>query len=104
MFTQAQRMRYGRQFVDCPRSIEDDHVPFVRLGVPAVDIIDFDYTPFNLYWHSRFDTPDKCSPASLGVIGRIILKTLQALAGIERSRASTRFPSTREFRLPLLRD
>jgi len=46
----------------------DDHTPFLRRGIPAVDIIDFDYP----YWHTTADTPDKISPASLERIGRVL--------------------------------
>lgn len=43
----------------------DDHTPFIRVGIPAVDIIDFDYP----YYHTTQDTVDKVSPHSLKVIG-----------------------------------
>jgi len=43
----------------------DDHIPFVRKGIPSVDIIDFDYP----YWHTTHDTLDKLSPASLEQVG-----------------------------------
>ncbi|HQE92864.1 MAG TPA: M28 family peptidase [Anaerolineae bacterium] len=46
----------------------DDHVPFIRLGVPSVDMIDFDYP----YWHTTQDTPDKVSAASLEAVGRTL--------------------------------
>jgi hypothetical protein len=46
----------------------DDHIPFARLGLPAVDMIDFDYP----YWHTTQDTPDKVSAASLETVGRTI--------------------------------
>lgn len=49
-------------------AVYDDHIPFVRLGIPAVDIIDFDYP----YWHTTRDTPDKVSPASLERVGRVL--------------------------------
>jgi hypothetical protein len=65
--------------VNSPRTIEDDHVPFLELGVAAIDMIDLDYGPFNLYWHSRYDTVDKCSPASLAIVARVVLATLAAL-------------------------
>jgi Zn-dependent M28 family amino/carboxypeptidase len=78
VFGEAQRLGYGRYFLNSPRATEDDHIPFLELGVPAVDIIDFDYGPFNLYWHTRYDTADKCSPASLGIVGRVVLATLEA--------------------------
>ncbi|HPG83276.1 MAG TPA: hypothetical protein PKY55_08375 [bacterium] len=37
-----------------------------------MDIIDFDYPP----WHTLADTPDKCSPASLEKVGRVVLQVL----------------------------
>jgi len=46
----------------------DDHIPFVQRGIPAVDIIDFDYP----YWHTTQDTPDKVSGESLEAIGRTL--------------------------------
>jgi Zn-dependent M28 family amino/carboxypeptidase len=46
----------------------DDHVPFVNAGIPAVDIIDFNYP----YWHTLEDTCDKVSPASLERVGRVL--------------------------------
>lgn len=55
---------------DYKYSMIDDHTPFIELGIPAVDIIDFDYP----YWHTVEDTPDKVSPASLQAVG----ETLQA--------------------------
>lgn len=49
-------------------AVYDDHIPFARLGIPAVDIIDLDYP----YWHTTHDTPDKVSPASLERVGRVL--------------------------------
>ena len=43
----------------------DDHVPFYNRGVPALDLIDFDYGPRNSYWHSAGDTLDKISAESI---------------------------------------
>ncbi len=79
MFAQAQRLGYARYFLNSPRMIEDDHLPFLELGVPAVDIIDLDYGPFNLYWHTKYDTIEKCSLASLAIVARVVLATLAAL-------------------------
>jgi glutaminyl-peptide cyclotransferase len=50
-------------------TILDDHFPFIKAGLPAVDLIDFDY-PF---WHTLEDTPDKCSPRSLDAVGTVLL-------------------------------
>ena len=52
--------------------ILDDHVPFIQAGIPAVDLIDFDYE----YWHTVADTSDKVSPESLQVIGDVLLAWL----------------------------
>jgi glutaminyl-peptide cyclotransferase len=49
-------------------SMIDDHTPFLEVGIPAVDIIDFDYP----YWHTTEDTPDKVSANSLQIVGDTI--------------------------------
>lgn len=54
---------------DVGEEILDDHLPLLETGIPAVDIIDFDYP----YWHTISDSPDKCSPASLGIVGTVLL-------------------------------
>ena len=46
----------------------DDHTPFFEAGIPAVDIIDFDYP----YWHTTQDTPDKVAAESLQVVGETL--------------------------------
>ena len=48
--------------------VYDDHVPLLRAGIQAVDVIDFNYP----YWHTVEDTPDKCSAESLEKVGRVI--------------------------------
>jgi Zn-dependent M28 family amino/carboxypeptidase len=48
-------------------SVWDDHMPLQAKGIPAVDVIDFDYPS----WHTQADTPDKCSAGSLGAVGRL---------------------------------
>lgn len=53
---------------DYKYSILDDHTPFLEAGIPAVDIIDFDYP----YWHTVDDTPDKISALSLQVVGETL--------------------------------
>lgn len=55
-------------------SMLDDHTPFLRAGIPAVDIIDFDYP----YWHTEQDTLDKISAQSLDAVGRTLQQWLQA--------------------------
>jgi len=53
-------------------SLVDDHLPFLNAGIPAVDIIDFNYP----YWHTVEDTCDKVSPESLERVGRVLGKFL----------------------------
>jgi len=49
----------------------DDHTPFQELGIPAVDLIDFDYGPGHSWWHTAEDTADKLSAASLASAGQL---------------------------------
>lgn len=49
--------------------IVDDHLPFLKEGLKAIDLIDFDYS----YWHTMYDTPDKCSPKSLKAVGQTLV-------------------------------
>ena len=63
--------------------ILDDHQPFLDLGFPAVDLIDFNYgsTPgANDYWHTPQDTLDKISSGSLTITGRIVAEMLNIIA------------------------
>jgi glutaminyl-peptide cyclotransferase len=60
------------EFVDQSTPIEDDHVPFLQAGVPAVDIIDLDYPA----WHRAEDTLDKVSAASMQAVGDVLLAAL----------------------------
>ena len=63
--------RLGHDDVFVPElglAITDDHLPFLEAGIPAVDIIDLDYS----YWHTTQDTPDKVSSESLQIVGDVI--------------------------------
>jgi Zn-dependent M28 family amino/carboxypeptidase len=65
----AKGLGYESKFIDEFRhSMTDDHIPFVQAGIPAVDIIDFDYP----YWHTIQDTPDKVSAESLQAVGETL--------------------------------
>lgn len=68
----AQGLGYEEFIAEEKYSIIDDHTPFLEVGTPAVDIIDFDY-PF---WHTTEDTCDKISPESLERVGRVMVKLL----------------------------
>jgi glutaminyl-peptide cyclotransferase len=75
----AAQVGFGRFFVDRIGSIEDDHIPFLREGVNAVDIIDFDYGPNNAWWHTAQDTMDKLSAESFQVVGTVMVEVLRRL-------------------------
>src|SRR5438876_6773820 len=75
----AQELGYGKYFLDTGFATEDDHMPFVRMGVNALDLIDFDYGPNNAYWHTDKDTIDKVSAHSLQVVGDVLLGVLRKL-------------------------
>jgi Zn-dependent M28 family amino/carboxypeptidase len=73
IWSQAAELGYSAQFIPKFKfSMIDDHTPFLNAGIPAVDIIDFDYP----YWHTRADTPDKVSAQSLKVVGDTLLAWL----------------------------
>jgi len=72
----ATKLGYGNIFVPQKTTVEDDHGPFLKRGVPAVDIIDLDGYQ---YWHTPQDTLDKVSAASLAAVGYVILTTVQEL-------------------------
>jgi glutaminyl-peptide cyclotransferase len=73
IWSQAARLGYSAQFIpDYKYSMTDDHTPFLNAGIPAVDIIDFDY-PF---WHTRSDAEDKVSAQSMKAVGDTLLAWL----------------------------
>jgi glutaminyl-peptide cyclotransferase len=79
MWRTAGELGYQRQFTRNANWIGDDHQPFVNIGVPAIDLIDFNYGPANRYWHTEQDTMDKLSAASLQAVGDVVLATLKKL-------------------------
>ncbi|WP_165227678.1 M28 family peptidase [Aquisphaera insulae] len=50
------------------REVLDDHLALNNAGIPAIDIIDFDYP----YWHKADDLPKNCSAESLAEVGRVV--------------------------------
>jgi Zn-dependent M28 family amino/carboxypeptidase len=68
----AARKAGHRQFMDEEMAIEDDHLPFLRAGVPAVDIIDLEYPQ----WHTPEDTIDAISARSIQIVGDVVVAAL----------------------------
>ena len=73
--------KYGDQsyFFEERTSDLDDHIPFVRRGVPSADVIDLDYGYQNSFWHTEQDTMDKISAKSLSIVGNTMLETIRLL-------------------------
>jgi glutaminyl-peptide cyclotransferase len=70
----AREMGHGAVFVDRPEGVDgDDHEPFLRAGIDAVDLIQLNGYP---YWHQADDTVDKVSPASMKIVGDVVLASL----------------------------
>jgi glutaminyl-peptide cyclotransferase len=68
---------YRKHFPARSSYVEDDHSRLLEAGVPAVDLIDFEYGgPDNPYWHTKEDTLDKISAQSLKVVGDVVLLSL----------------------------
>jgi Zn-dependent M28 family amino/carboxypeptidase len=68
----ARRLKLSAHFLDEHTQIEDDHIPFVKAGVPSLDIIDLEYAP----WHTAADTLDAVSAGSMQVVGDVLLAAL----------------------------
>jgi len=79
IYTAAERGGYQSHFYALQGSIEDDHVPFVKRGVPSADVIDLDYGYNNVFHHTPQDTMDKLSPKSLEIVADTILETIHIL-------------------------
>jgi len=72
VWSSARGLGYGQYFLDQAMAVEDDHAPFLKAGVPAVDLIDFNYPP----WHTVDDTLDKVSARSLQIVGEVVVDAL----------------------------
>jgi Zn-dependent M28 family amino/carboxypeptidase len=83
VWASAARLGYRANFLSEETTIEDDHLPFTRAGVPSVDIIDLDYPA----WHTAQDDLDHVSARSLQIVGDVVLA---ALPDIEKRLAARR--------------
>ena len=70
----GRELGHGKVFVDREEGVGgDDHEPFLREGVDAVDLIQLGSYP---YWHQADDTIDKVSPQSMKIVGDTVLASL----------------------------
>lgn len=72
----AKRLGMAERVRRKPEEMLDDHQPFLELGYPAIDIIDFEYGSapgLNDYWHTPEDTLDKLSDETLDAVGALVI-------------------------------
>ena len=70
----GRELGHTKIFVDREEGVGgDDHEPFLRAGVPAVDLIQLNSYP---HWHKADDTIDKVSAQSMKIVGDTILASL----------------------------
>jgi glutaminyl-peptide cyclotransferase len=64
----AKDLGYGGTFVATPKhTLIDDHLELQKVGIRAIDVVDFDYPS----WHTQYDTIDKVSAKSLQIVGDV---------------------------------
>jgi Zn-dependent M28 family amino/carboxypeptidase len=73
----ADSLGYSDAFPRQPSAVDDDHMPFIKAGVKAVDLIDFESQ--STFWHTPQDTMDKLSVRSFDIIGAVLMKTITEL-------------------------
>src|SRR5260370_1622132 len=76
VFAAAEALKLRKYFSYLDRNLIDDHAPLNAIGIPMIDIIDFDYP----WWHTADDTMDKISAQSLQIVGSVALYYLAEFA------------------------
>jgi glutaminyl-peptide cyclotransferase len=76
IFAAAETLKLRSYFTYLDREMIDDHSPLNAVGIPTIDVIDFDYP----WWHTAGDTIDKISPKSLQIVGSVALYYLSEFA------------------------
>src|SRR2546425_1364403 len=72
IWNNAQSSGYAKEFPNEEIEVSDDHIPYLKAAIPAVDLIDFDYP----CWHMACDTLDKVSAHSLKIVGDVVYFSL----------------------------
>jgi Peptidase family M28 len=76
IFAAAEALKSRGYFTYLDRGMTDDHTPLNAIGIPTIDVIDFDFP----WWHTADDTIDKISAQSLQIVGSVALYYLSELA------------------------
>jgi Zn-dependent M28 family amino/carboxypeptidase len=70
----AKDLGYAGTFVATPKhTLIDDHLELQKTGIRAIDVVDFDYPA----WHTKDDTIDKVSGASLQIVGDVAVELVR---------------------------
>ena len=76
IFASAEALKLRNYFSYFDREMTDDHTPLNRIGIPTLDMIDFDFA----WWHTADDTIDKVNAQSLQVVGSVAAYYLSEFA------------------------
>ena len=76
IFASAEALNLRQHFTYAQGAIVDDHTPLNAIGIPVIDLIDFDFPA----WHTPDDTMDKISAESLRIVGSVAAHYLAEVA------------------------
>jgi glutaminyl-peptide cyclotransferase len=76
IFASADALKFRSYFSYFDREMTDDHTPLNAIGIPTIDMIDFDFA----WWHTADDTIDKLSTQSLQIVGSVTVYYLSEFA------------------------
>ncbi len=77
VYQAATNLGYQSHFFKQTVGMDDDHIPFAKIGVPVVDLIDYTYGYNNVFHHSPEDTIDKLSAQSLAITSNVVMETIE---------------------------
>ncbi len=76
VFASAEALKFRNYFTYLGRELIDDHTPLNAIGIPTIDVIDFDFA----WWHTADDTMDKVNAESLQIVGSVAAYYLSEFA------------------------
>jgi Zn-dependent M28 family amino/carboxypeptidase len=76
LYQAASKFGYQSHFFNQKASVEDDHLPFAKVGIPVADIIIGPYGYNDSFHHTTEDTLDKLSPRSLQIVGDTVMEAI----------------------------
>ena len=76
IFASAEALKLRSYFTYLSRELIDDHTPLNAIGIPTIDVIDYDFP----WWHTADDTMDKVNAESLQIVGSVAAYYLSEFA------------------------